>query len=104
MNKYHAVKTAFGSRVYDSKKEAARAQELTLMVRAGVISELECQVKYPLEVNGLKIGDYVCDFQYTEKGETVVEDVKSPMTAKLPLYRWKKKHMKAQYGIDIIEV
>ena len=104
MNKYHAVKTSFGSRIYDSKKEATRAQELSLMIRAKVISELECQVKYPLEVSGVKIGDYVADFVYTEKGKTIVEDVKSPMTAKLPLYRWKKKHMKAQYNIDILEV
>ena len=37
-------------------------------------------------------------------GEEVVEDVKGGEATKTPLYRWKKKHLKAEYGISIVEV
>ena len=72
----------------------------------GAILNLERQIRYPLLVNGIKIGTYIADFRYTvpETGEVAVIDVKSPRTAKLPLYRRSKKHMLAQFGIDIQEV
>src|SRR3990172_3854168 len=46
---------------------------------------------------------YNPDFSYRKSG-LVVEDVKSPVTRKLPAYRLKKKLMLACYGITIVEI
>jgi hypothetical protein len=56
-------------------------------------------------VNGEKIGRYVADFRYvdTATGVVTVEDVKSGPT-KTPVYRLKRKLVKALYDIDITEV
>lgn len=90
--------------VYDSKKEMERAMELSLLERAGQIKNLQRQVSFVLQE---KFRDntgktqraitYVCDFMYEQDGETVVEDVKSRMTMKLPEYRLKKKMFLYKY-------
>ena len=49
-----------------------------------------------------EIGKYIADFEfYLPNGTRVVEDAKGVRTA---LYRWKKRHVEAQYGITIVEV
>lgn len=121
--KYRNVKTVVDGITFDSKKEAQRYAELRMMELAGEIKELECQKKYALEVGGQLICNYKCDFYYLEfyqdsipitiSGFTgisvshrlrrVIEDVKSPITRKNPVYRIKKKLMKAIYDIDILE-
>lgn len=90
--------------VYDSRKEMERAMELSLMERAGQIQSLRRQVPFVLQD---KFTDntgktqraitYVCDFMYEQDGKTVVEDVKSKMTMKLPEYRLKKKMFMYRY-------
>ena len=47
---------------------------------------------------------YVADFVYQEKGQLVVEDVKSKMTRNLPVYRLKKHLMKSVHGLEIREI
>lgn len=85
---------------FDSKKERDRYIEL----KHEGVKDLKCQVSYKIVVNDVKICNYIADFVYTDhKGQTVVEDVKSPMTRKLPVYRLKKKLMLAVYGIEIKE-
>lgn len=92
-------------KIFDSKAEAKRYMTLRFAEIAGNISQLECQVIYDLHVNGEKIGRYIADFGYLSKtGELVVEDVKCTHTRKDPLYRWKAKHMRAQYGIVVKEI
>lgn len=88
--------------VFDSKKEMTRYSELKAMEAAGVISELELQPKWDLHVNGVKVASYSADFRYRENAEVVVEDIKSKPT-KTPIYRLKKKILKAEYGISIKE-
>jgi hypothetical protein len=101
VTKYHAIRTEVDGIVFPSRKEARRYQELQLAEKAGVISGLERQVKYPLTINGVKVADYICDFRYRERGVgVVVEDTKGMRT---PVYRLKKKIMKALYDIDILE-
>jgi hypothetical protein len=85
---------------FRSRREANRYSELQLLVRAGKISDLRMQVRYPLEVNGLLICYYASDFTYMEGGKLIVEDAKGHIT---PLYVIKKKMMAAQYGIEIKE-
>ena len=80
------------------------------MERAGIISNLQAQVKFiliPAQRQGDKVVEraatYIADFMYTENGKTVVEDVKSPAT-RTDVYRLKKKLMLYKFGIEIKEV
>lgn len=106
-NKYGAVPTEVDGIRFHSKGEAGRWLLLRQLEKGGLIKNLERQIKFPLEVStpgaGPKvIGNYYADFRYwEEKRGTVVEDFKGYAT---PLYRHKKKHVEAQYGIEITEV
>jgi len=72
----------------------------------GLIRDLQRQVPFPLAVNGIEVCRYVADFVYLEAADArqVVEDVKSEHTRELPVYRLKKKLMRAVHGIEINEV
>lgn len=100
--KYGAIKTTVDGITFDSKKEAARYVQLRNMQQRGEIADLEMQVRYRLEVNGLKIADYVADFVYFDaaKARPIVEDVKGVRTA---VYKLKCKLMEAIHGIEILE-
>lgn len=104
-HKYHAVKTTVDGITFDSKAEARRYQELKMLEKAGQIVSLECQPIYALHVCGVHLGDYRADFRYIPRSthpdfayKRVTEDVKGCDT---PMSRWKRKHVKAQYGIDV---
>lgn len=87
---------------FDSKKEADHYSKLKLLEKAGKITGLSLQVKYPFIHNEVKIASYIADFTwYDEQGKFIVCDVKGFRTA---IYRLKKKMMKAYYGFDILEV
>ena len=103
MTKYRAVKTTVDGIVFDSRREAVRYQELRLLERAGQITALILQPRLAISVQGVKICEYRGDFEYTDTqtGERILEDVKGVLT---PVYRLKKKLVKACYGIDIQEV
>lgn len=101
--KFNAKKVEIDGIVFDSGLEAKRYQKLKLLERSGEIRELDIHVPYRLEVNGEHICDYEADFVYirVSDGFKVVEDAKG---VKTPVYRLKKKLMKAIYGIEIVEV
>lgn len=121
--KYGNKKIQAYGQVFDSKKEFHRWSELSLLERAGEITNLQRQVPYLLipEQRGpsvekyqkgprkgqLKPGpvlerkvSYVADFVYEENGETVVEDAKGLRTKE---YVIKRKLMLYRYGIRIKE-
>lgn len=102
-SKYGNKKTVVDGITFDSKKEAARYQELKLMEKSGLILGLDLQTPYPIYVKGKKICTYKADFTYCVKGvsEVVVEDVKGVRT---PLYRLKKKLVEALHDVTITEV
>ena len=107
-SKYHSKKTVVDGITFDSKKEAMRWRELTLLEKAGHISHLERQVKFVLlpsqKVDGKVVErpcTYVADFVYTENGQTVVEDTKGFRT---PDYIIKRKMLLYFYNIRIREV
>jgi hypothetical protein len=86
-NKYGAKKTIVGNITLDSKKEAHRWMELQLLESAGVISELQRQVKIdlmgqhgPLLTRTGRKMRFTVDFAYTEKGAVIHEDVKGYAT------------------------
>lgn len=104
-NKYHAKESVFKGVKYDSQREAEFAECLDLLAKIGEVSDVKIQVPYKIEINGQLICRYVADFVVTYSDNRVeVIDVKSPYTAKLPVYRLKKKLMKAVLGIEIKEV
>lgn len=100
-HKYRAKPETIDGVRYDSQKEAKRAGELRWLVQAGEITDLRAHPVFDLVVNDVLIGRYEADFQYRRKGRLVVEDVKGVRT---PVYRLKKKLMKAVWGIEIHEV
>jgi len=92
--------------LFASQKEALRYVTLKHLQFTGEISHLELQPRFPLHVIGNtgraeKIGKYVADFRYRRDGCLVIEDVKGVQT---DLFRWKKKHAEAEYGITIVIV
>lgn len=106
-SKYHAKKVTVDGITFDSQKEAARWSELKLMERAGLIQNLQRQVKFELTPTFKKPGErterassYKADFVYTQDGETIVEDVKG---FKTEAYKLKRKLMIEKYGIWIRE-
>lgn len=102
--KYHAIKTDG----YDSRKEARRAAELKLLLKAGNITDLTEQPRFLLQEGFTYRGksvrriEYVADFMYLQDGKTVVEDVKGMQT---DVYKIKKKLFLKKYPtIDFREV
>lgn len=102
--KYNNTKIRVDGRLFDSKAEAARWQELCLLERAGEITELERQVEYELipKQKGERAVKYIADFRYVDhEGKTVVEDTKGVRT---PVYILKRKLLLWVHGIRIREV
>jgi hypothetical protein len=101
MSKYKSIPTTLDGIRFASKREASHYATLKLMQQAGAISDLKIQPRFPIEVNGVKICTYVADFEYYEKGQRFVVDVKGVKTA---VYRMKRLLMWAVHGIEITEV
>ena len=120
-NKYHSKKVEMNGIVFDSKKEAKRYSELSLLEKARAITELQRQVKYVLipaqrepdtvgARGGIKKGKtiekecaYIADFVYKDLtlNETVLEDTKGFKTKD---YIIKRKLMLYVHGIRIKEI
>jgi hypothetical protein len=105
-SKYGAIRTEVDGIVFASHAEARRYIELKLLEKAGEITNLVLQPKFPIVVNGFKICTFIGDFSYIKKlvegqnGDlSVVEDVKGVAT---PTFRLKMKLVKALYNIDIL--
>ena len=101
MSKYKAKPTVIDGIRFASKAEARRYCDLKLLESRGAIADLKTQVPYPIHVAGIRVGKYLADFVYTERGEMKVEDVKGVRTS---LYRFKKRCVEAEHKIKIIEV
>ena len=104
MAKYNNIKY----KGYDSKREYYRAQELKLLEKKGVISDLQEQVKFELipsqrdnNGKGKVVERSVCYRADLRDGVLVVEDSKGMRTKE---YIIKRKLMLYMYGIKINEV
>lgn len=116
-NKYHNTPTTSvgeeGKEIkFDSKREAAHFDELMLLLRAGVISDLRLQQDFTLQEaytlpngNRVRAIRYKADFTYYDQnGKLVVEDVKGGNATKTRVYQIKKKMLLEKFGIEIKEV
>ena len=124
MAKYGNRKVTVDGIVFDSHKEARRYGYLSLLEKAGEITNLARQVEYeliPVQKQVTEYTDkkgktrhktivleravkYIADFVYYDKsGNLVVEDTKSTAT-KTKEYVIKRKLMLYMYGIKISEV
>ena len=106
--KYRNVKTVVDGQTFDSKKEAKRYAELATLEKAGEIKGLLTQQKFLIVPKANKVNRaryYVADFVYTTKdGRRIIEDVKSPITKKNPVYSLKKALVLWQYpDYDFLE-
>lgn len=121
-SKYKAKKVTVNGITYHSQKEYRRFCELSLLERAGKVTDLQRQVKFVLvptqyeryerysTKTGKRLKDgirtveqevsYIADFVYTEDGKQVVEDSKGYRTAD---YIIKRKLMLHVHGIKIKE-
>ncbi|NCB43278.1 MAG: DUF1064 domain-containing protein [Clostridia bacterium] len=102
-NKYRNTKTIRDGIPFDSKAEADRYTELSLLLRGGAITGLKTQVKYELlpKQDKERAVHYIADFVYEENGKTVVEDVKGCKTKE---YILKRKMLLYFHGIKVKEV
>ena len=107
MGKYNNKKIAVDGIIFDSKKEAARYSELKILLKAGLIFDLELQPVYEIQPSYKRQGKtvraikYLADFRYQENGKTVVEDVKG---FKTDMYKLKKKLVEYKFDVIIKEL
>ena len=93
-HKYRATPTKVDGITFDSRRESVVYAELKLRERAGEISNLELQPRFPIVIDGEpvrampnKLGHrgrplvYRADFAFFEGGKRRVVDVKSPATS-----------------------
>jgi hypothetical protein len=110
-NKYGAKKVHEDGFIFDSKLEHARYQQLSLWQRCGEIKDLVVHPKYVIHdayvqpETGKRIPamTFTADFSYVDidTGKDVVEDVKSPPTARKTDFVMRRKMFEARYGIRL---
>lgn len=98
--KYGAKRMYVDGVWFDSIAEAKFYGGLRDRQKAGEVGAILRQPEFPLVVNGIVIAKYRADFQFFDRiaGHDRTVDVKGFDT---PLSRLKRKHVKAQYGIDV---
>lgn len=101
-NKYGNQKVNTNLGKFDSKFEFAKYNELILLERAGLISNLKRQVKIPLLCDEARIS-YIADFVYfdTKRGCIIIADAKG---FKTEVFKIKKKILLSMYkNIEFLE-
>lgn len=105
MVKYHSKKARCSAgHLHDSKKEAARCNELIMLEKSGEIKSLRQQVRFelipPAKYTGMPNERgciYIADFVYFKNDIMFVEDTKG---FKTPEYIIKRKLFKQKYCSD----
>ena len=131
-NNQHAERNADGNKTikFDSKKEAARYDELMLLLKVGKIRNLKLQPQYTLQEayttpdgERVRAVKYIADFSYEREEvdytdldcngnprlwpapwKLVVEDIKGGKATKTKVYAIKKKMLRDKFGITITEI
>jgi len=108
LNKYKNVKFKTPEGTFDSKGEYLRWRHLKNLENSGEIEYLSRQARFELIPKQVIEGhrsfmkvEYVADFIYTRDGQLVVEDYKSSITEKDPVFIIKRKLMYQVHGIYV---
>ena len=105
LGKYNNRGFRLDGRFFHSEAEANRYAQLKVLEATGIITRLECQVPYPVSIDGTHITNYMADFRYFIDTGTVrsivIEDVKGLHTE---TYRLKKKMVEARHKVKITEL
>jgi hypothetical protein len=101
MTKYKSIKTTVDGITFASKREAHYYLLYKRLADLGTIKDLKLQPKFPFIYNGKKMFTYIADFSYVDGAGTHIIDVKSPVTAKNPVFRLKQKLIESYYNIKI---
>lgn len=109
ISKYKNKRVEYDGHKFDSIRECDRYKVLRHLESVGDISDLECQKRFPLVVNGEKICTYVADFVYRKKDGRyrvqVVEDVKGYKSGSAyRMYKVKAALMWAVHRIKVEEI
>lgn len=88
---------------FPSKLQARHWDRLLQLQRVGIITKVEHEVRFPLDVNGIHIGDYVADLVCYEKetGKRRVIDTKGGEATQTKDFKIKQRLMLAVHGIEI---
>lgn len=91
-NKYHAKKQFYNGNKYDSKREASKAWELDMLLKAKKIKSWEAHKSYDLYgKGGTKICRYIADFVILHLDDSLeIVDIKAKITA-TPVFKLKWK-------------
>lgn len=108
-NKFKAQRVEFMGITFDSKWECQRYQELLQLERVDQIQDLHVHVPFGLHVRTptgetVRIATYIADFQYWREGRMCLEDAKGAPTRKKADFILKRKHVEAEYAVQVIEV
>ncbi len=83
---------------FRSKRESIYYSHFKLEERAGKISELELQPRFPIVIDGKKVCVVVLDFAFKENGRKRILDIKGCDNAHSKL---KRKLVEAVHGITV---
>lgn len=102
-SKYNAIKTEYNDVVYHSKKEAAFAQKLDLMLKAGEIDYVLRQVPFTLDAGIVYRADFVTlkKISVTELWDITVYEVKGMKTKEWVM---KEKLFRSKYPNLTLEI
>jgi hypothetical protein len=77
-------KIPYDGHIFDSRPELDRYKELRLIEKVGLVKDIEVHPVFQNFINGVYVGKYTADTRYKRRAgarwETVVEDVKVPIT------------------------
>lgn len=107
--RYTARGALFDGIRFDSQAELRRYKDLKLMEAAQEIEGLKVHPRFDLYACGTRLGFIELDFAYLALPARVMihEDVKDPKknsSTRTPIYKWKRRHLKAEHNIDVTEV
>ena len=94
-SKFGAKRQEYNGIKYHSKGEAGLARDLDFRVRAGELKSWRRQVPISLDVNGMHICNYICDFELTYPDGTI--EYLEYKGFETPVFRLKRKLLEALY-------
>ena len=122
-NKYGAIRTTNEHGVFDSKREARWVETLIDLQSRGVVDKVETDkraLRYALDVNGVRVGDYTADAKFVclrdwplelesetvilKAGKEYVCDAKSKGTKAARDWPLRRNLMFALFRIKILEL